>query len=188
LYRFLQRKNLKMNALMTDTDSFSAHIPDFFSKFGSYDEFSVEFNKFYRCLDTSFNKPEFQDPTTHEALCFLKNETKNVNITSFQGICSKVYSYIREDEKEVVKAKGISAPLQRKFLSHQLYKDVVEGVDLGTARTCEFGAFSAKKLAVETARVSKKFVTLVDIKAFYGGKNGVVPLVFGSKEHLATFE
>jgi hypothetical protein len=113
-----------MNPLMTDTDSYCVHIPGFFSKFGSYDEFSVEFNKFFRCLDTSFNKPEFQDPTTHEQLCFLKNECKNVNIR-FNGICSKVYSYIREDEKEVVK-EGVSASLQKKFYN-QLYKDVIEG-------------------------------------------------------------
>jgi hypothetical protein len=114
-----------MNPLMTDTDSYCVHIPGFFSKFGSYDEFSVEFNKFFRCLDTSFNKPEFQDPTTHEQLCFLKNECKNVNIVDFNGICSKVYSYIREDEKEVVKER-VSGSLQKKF-SNQLYKDVIEG-------------------------------------------------------------
>jgi hypothetical protein len=47
--------------------------------------------------------------------------------------------------------------------------------------------FSAKRLAVNTVRVSKKFVSLVDIKSYYG-ENGIVPLVFGSKEHLETFE
>jgi hypothetical protein len=50
-------KNLKMNALMTDTDSYCVHIPGFFSSFESYDEFSVEFNKFFRCLEHRSTSP-----------------------------------------------------------------------------------------------------------------------------------
>lgn len=185
LYEFLKADGLQMNALMTDTDSFCLHIPNFHDVFDSYDQMSVVFNEErYRVFDTSFNAPEFQDPTTHEELCFMKNETKNVPITEFNGICSKVYSYVKANEQQVVKAKGVGETLQKKYLTNELYRNVINGVGLEDAYTCEFGAFSAKRLAVKNVRVTKRYVSLVDIKSWYG-ENGTKPLVFGSAAHLA---
>ena len=185
LYDYLRSLRLEMFSLMTDTDSFCCQVPKFTTVFSSFDEFSMRFNTdCYRVFDTSFNKPEFQDPTTHEELCFMKNETKNVPITEFNGICSKVYSY-EKAASTVVKGKGVAETLQRKHLTNDLYRNVINGIGLEDPHTCEFGSFSAKKLKVNVVRVAKKYVTLVDIKSWYG-ENGTKPLVFGSAAHLAT--
>ena len=172
---------------MTDTDSYCVHIPRFFKVFKSYDQMTLMFNKeCYGVFDTSFNKPEFQDPATHEALCFMKNETENEPITEFNGICSKVYSLISK-AKKAVKGKGVAETLQKKYLTNELYRNVVNGVGLEDLHSCEFGSFSAKRLAVKTVRVTKKYVSLVDIKSWYG-ENGIKPLVFGSAAHLTQIK
>jgi hypothetical protein len=69
LYEFLKGYGIEMNVMMTDTDSYCVHVPNFHDVFDSYDQMTTCFNEErYRVFDTSFNKPEFQDPTTHEEL------------------------------------------------------------------------------------------------------------------------
>jgi hypothetical protein len=116
----------------------------------------------------------------------MKSETKNVGITSFCGVASKVYSFIAGDKK-AIKGKGVSEALQKKYLSHELYSNVIDGIGLEDAHTCEFGNFSANRLKIKNVRITKKYVSLVDIKSWYG-KNGTKPLVFGSVEHLAEIQ
>lgn len=179
LYDYLKEHGLEFNPMMTDTDSYIFHIPRFTEKFKSIDQFTYLFNKnCYPVFDTSFNEAEYQQPETHEELCFMKNETKNEPITNFNGICSKVYSF-----NDKIKGKGVSKKLQKKYLSSELYESIIDGTGLDDDHNCEFGNFSVGKLKVDTVRVSKSYITLVDIKSWYG-KNGITPLVFGSKAHL----
>jgi hypothetical protein len=97
-----------------------------------------------------------------------------------------VYSFIAGDKK-AIKGKGVSEALQKKHLSHELYSNVIDGIGLEDAHTCEFGNFSANRLKIKNVRITKKYVSLVDIKSWYG-KNGTKPLVFGSVEHLAEIQ
>lgn len=186
LQDFLLSKELpNFDPLMTDTDSYMFHMPEFFTVFSSYDEFAYTFNKeCYSLFDTSFcDENKFRQPETHEAFCHMKDETKGIPITSFAGVCSKVYSFKTIEDSESVKGKGISKQLQKKLLSHSLYTSVVDGTGLNQKHTCEFGAFKVGMLKIENQRINKAYVTLVDIKSWYD-KNGTKPLVFGSKEHL----
>jgi hypothetical protein len=51
---------------------------------------------------------------------------------------------------------------------------VIDGIGLEDAHTCEFGNFSANRLKIKNVRITKKYVSLVDIKSWYG-KNGTNP-------------
>jgi hypothetical protein len=118
LYDFLQEKGLELNSLFTDTDSFAFHVQGSTRPFPVSGQMTHLFNTTkYKVFDTTFNEPLTKIKTTHEALCMMKSETKNVGITSFCGVASKVYSFIA-GEKKAIKGKGVSEALQKKYLSH----------------------------------------------------------------------
>lgn len=183
LYDYLEKYELKLNSLLTDTDSYYFHIPDFFTEFKSIDEFTFKFNKeAYMVFDTSGNKTRYQMPETHEEFCFMKNETKNKSMTEFNGLCSKVYSKV-VDGGESTKGKGVPQKLQKKHLSNELYRSIIDGTGLEEDHTCSYGNFSTKKLKIDNIKINKSYVTFVDIKSYYG-ENGILPIVFGSTQHL----
>jgi hypothetical protein len=121
LYDYLGKHGLKMNPLITDTDSYYTHIPDFLTKFDSIDQFTFKFNnEVYKVFDTTANKPEYQMPETHEEFCCMKNETKNKTMVEFNGICSKVYS------KELVKAQ----PLREKAFQKSYRRNISQMISI----------------------------------------------------------
>ena len=183
LYEYLKKHGLTMNPLITDTDSYYVHIPDFLTKFDSIDQFTFKFNsECYKVFDTTANKPEFQMPETHEEFCCMKNETKNKTITEFNGVCSKVYS-----KNGTVKGKGVPEKLQKKHLSNELYRSIIDGTGLLEDHTCSYGNFSTKKLKIENIKINKAYVSFVDIKSWYD-TNGIIPVIFGSKRHLEIIQ
>lgn len=183
LRAYLKDLGLSLNLLYTDTDSVVFHIPDFRDVFESFDELSSWFNEdIFPVFDTRFNAPEHQHPETHEAFSMFKNEVP-AGISEFNGVCSKVYSYLTNDDKSGLRAKGVSKTIAKKLLSNALYHGVIVGTEVGKDHVCEFGSFSSKQLGVSTVRVKKSYVSLVDLKSWYG-ENGTAPIVFGSKAHF----
>jgi hypothetical protein len=49
--------------------------------------------------------------------------------------------------------------LQRKYLTNELYRGVIDGSEVGKDHVCEFGNFSSKQLGVSTVRVKKSYVS-----------------------------
>ena len=196
LYEWLKTKGLGFESIMTDTDSYIFNIVDFHNVFSSVDEFTFLFNQeCYSAFDTSFNKPEYQMPETHQAFGHFKDECKGKAIMDFNGIAAKCYSYLTEEYKKCVKGKGIPGEMQRKYLTNKLYRRVINGdifkdyLDEKGKKNyvCEFGSIDSKKMKLSNSTVSKSYVSLTDIKSWYG-LNGIEYLIFGSQEHLALIQ
>ena len=127
-------------------------------------------------------------PETHEALCHMKDETKGMQITEFNGVAAKCYSCLLEDGEVILKGKGISKALQGIHLSHKLYGDFISGKIFGEEYqgkdlTCNFGTINSKQMKLYNTDVKKNVVTIVDLKSYYS-KNSEHHFIYGSKEHL----
>ena len=55
----------------------------------------------------------------------MKDETSGTPITEFAGLRSKMYSYIKDDQKGVQKAKGIKKNVVKKEIKHEDYKNTL---------------------------------------------------------------
>lgn len=199
LYEYLQGfPGTKLVIHMFDTDSVIYSIENFFDHFKHQSEFSVRFNReVFPVFDTSFNLEGWQQPETHEALKFMKDETKGIPLTTFTGLCAKMYSITTEKET-TTKGKGIPKAVAKEVLTSEVYRAVVDGTmftdhrdfglcarELKERYTAAFGGIRANHLFLENREFRKQYLSLVDLKAYYG-ENSPNPLIFGSVEHLAA--
>ena len=198
LYDWLKKEfELSFDAQMSDTDSYILHIPDAKPCFDSIDQLAYYFNKeCYSAFDTTFSTKAYQQPETHQAFCHFKNETKGVALVEFNGIAPKRYSYRLAEVKgkagkECIKGKGIPMAMQEKHFKMELDRQVIDGSimddffdEAGNANhICEYTNILAKRTKMMNINVKKSFITLVDIKNYYG-ENGIEYSIFGSKKHL----
>ena len=192
MYDWLKSKGLTFNIIYVDTDSVVYHIPNFSSVFESNEQMKWTFNKdCYLAFDTSGNEEKYQHPETHQALSHFTDETDGVPIVSFNVLASKCYAYELADDETCVKSKGIPRGLQKEVLNNTLYKRVINGTifddyldETGqTNYVCEYTGIAAKQTRLVNTRITKAYVTLVDIKNYYG-TNGIEYSIFGSKKHL----
>ena len=193
LYDHLEKmgNGLEIHPCMMDTDSVVLSIKNFKNHWKNYDHFAYEFNQnVYPLFDTSgAEDPQYQMPETHDALGYMTNETDGEEIIDFIATGPKCYSFKTADS-EKVKGKGISLKLQKSLLNFNLYKSVVDGSIFepnGTFNdkkyTTKFNDFRSARFGISTVATEKKFVTLVDMKAYYG-TNSTEYAIFGSEKHL----
>jgi hypothetical protein len=191
LYDKLQGTDMELHPCFYDTDSCCISIKNFKKHYKSIDEFTYKFNKEeYVLFDTSDNIPEYQMPETHSILGCMTNETKNKEITHFAGVASKCYSYKTADDS-CTKGKGISRALQKDYLNFALYQSVVDGSifdDFSRDKfSVKFNEFKADKFNIETRSMTKQYITLVDLKSYYGTNSGEYA-IFGSEKHFQLLE
>ena len=193
---------VEIHPCMMDTDSCVLSIKNFKQIWESYDHFAYDFNNgVYKLFDTCCSEEKYQMPETHDALGYMTNETDGVEIVDFVAVASKCYSYktikkVEEEVKEVstCKGKGVSKDLQGECLNFDLYKSVVNGSifepDGSFNRkkySVTFNDFKSAKFGVNTVPVTKQFVTLVDMKSYYG-ENSSEYCIFGSEKHRLAKE
>ena len=192
LYKISGRKDLLVGC-MSDTDSYMYCIRDFKKLFESKAEYYHRFNtEVYECFDTCFlSDPQYINKDTHGKIGYFTDELKDETgeILEFCGLAAKVYSYITNKDKRIikekgtdkgigtVKGKGIPRSFQRKLLNHSLYKEVVFGTNLDENHTFEYNQISARKLGISTKKQSKRLVSLMDLK--YNYPDGIHYEVFG---------
>ena len=119
-YKYIKNKyGEKAKLLFTDTDSLCYEIEaedvyqDFFNDKNKFD-FS-EYNKDSR----------FFDDTNKKVIGVFKDESCGVPITEFIGLRSKMYSYIKDNNKGCKTAKGTKKCVIKQDISHENYKETL---------------------------------------------------------------
>ena len=91
----------RLSLLFTDTDSFIYEVL-------TQDVYSDLFQKKEYFDFASYPKSSlFYDPTNDKVIGKFKDETKGVPIREFVGLKPKMYSYLKDNEEEGRRAKGI---------------------------------------------------------------------------------
>ena len=119
-YNYIKHKyGNKAILLFTDTDSLTYEIKtkdafkDFFKDKSKFDNSDYPENSPY------FNK------TNKKVLGKFKDEAAGVPIIEFVGLRSKMYSYMKDNDKGEKTAKGIKKNIITKNIKHEDYKEVL---------------------------------------------------------------
>ena len=119
-YNYIKNKyGEKAKSLFTDTDSLTYEI----EAEDVYQDFWDDKNKF----DNSHypeSSPYF-DKTNKKVIGKFKDEAAGVPICEFVGLRSKMYSYIKDNQKGGKTAKGIKKNVIKKDIQHENYKETL---------------------------------------------------------------
>ena len=119
-YNYIKSKyGDKAKLLFTDTDSLTYEI----EKKGVYADFWSDKDRFD---NSDYNKESpFYNTANKNVIGKFKDEACGVPITLFVGLRSKMYSYMKDNEKGGKTAKGIKKNVIKKNLTHENYKAVL---------------------------------------------------------------
>ena len=109
----------KAKLLFTDTDSLTYEI----EAEDVYQDFWYDRNKFDNS-DYPEGSPYF-DKTNKKVIGKFKDEAAGVPICEFVGLRSKMYSYMKDNQKGGKTAKGIKKNIIKKNITHKNYKNVL---------------------------------------------------------------
>ena len=119
-YDYIKKKyGDRAKLLLTDTDSLTYEIEaedvykDFWNDKDMFDNSDYPENSLYYC---NANK---------KVIGKFKDEACGIPITEFQGLKSKMYSYIKSDEKGGKTAKGIKKNIIKNNIKHEYYENVL---------------------------------------------------------------
>ena len=119
-YNYIKSKyGDKAELLFTDTDSLTYEI----ETKDVYQDFWNDKDRFDNS-DYLENSPYF-DKTNKEVIGKFKDEAAGVPICEFIGLRSKMYSYMKENQKGGKTAKGIKKNIITKNIKHEDYKEVL---------------------------------------------------------------
>ena len=119
-YNYIKEKyGDKARLLFTDTDSLTYEI-----------EAEDVYRDFWNDKDRFDNSdyPEncqYFDKTNKKVIGKFKDEAAGVPITEFVGLRSKMYSYIKDNQKVGKTAKGIKKNIIKNNIKHEVYKNVL---------------------------------------------------------------
>ena len=121
-YNYIKDKyGNKAKLLFTDTDSLTYEI----EAEDVYQDFWNDKEKFDNS-DYPENSPYF-DKTNKKVIGKFKDEACGAPIDEFVGLRSKMYSYIKDNQKEGRTAKGIKKNVIKNNIKHQDYKETLLG-------------------------------------------------------------
>ena len=119
-YNYIKNKyGEKAKLLFTDTDSLTYEI----EAEDVYQDFWDDKNKFDNS-DYPESSPYF-DKTNKKVIGKFKDEAAGVPICEFVGLRSKMYSYIKDNQKGGKTAKGIKKNVIKKDIQHENYKETL---------------------------------------------------------------
>ena len=119
-YNYIKEKyGEKAKLLFTDTDSLTYEI----EAEDVYQDFWNDKDKFDNS-DYSESSPYF-DKTNKKVIGKFKDEAAGVPICEFVGLRSKMYSYIKDNQKGGKTAKGIKKSVIKEDITHENYKDTL---------------------------------------------------------------
>ena len=119
-YNYIKQKyGSKAKLLFTDTDSLTYEI-----------ETSDAYQDFWNDKDKFDNSDYPQDSqyfnaTNKKVIGKFKDEAAGIPITEFVGLRSKMYSYMKDNDKGGKTAKGIKKNIIKKNITHENYKNVL---------------------------------------------------------------
>ena len=119
-YNYIKSKyGDKAKLLFTDTDSLTYEI----EAKDVYKDFWNDKDKFDNS-DYSESSPYF-DKTNKKVIGKFKDEAAGVSICEFVGLRSKMYSYIKDNQKGGKTAKGIKKNIIKNNITHENYRDTL---------------------------------------------------------------
>ena len=119
-YNYIKHKyGDKAKLLFTDTDSLTYEI----ETKDAYKDFFKDKSKFDNS-DYPENSPYF-NKTNKKVIGKFKDEAAGVPIIEFVGLRSKMYSYMKDNDKGGKTAKGIKKNIITKNIKHEDYKEVL---------------------------------------------------------------
>ena len=119
-YNYIKHKyGNKAKLLFTDTDSLTYEI----ETKDAYKDFFIDKSKFDNS-DYPENSPYF-NITNKKIIGKFKDEAAGVPIIEFVGLRSKMYSYMKDNDKGGKTAKGIKKNIITKNIKHEDYKEVL---------------------------------------------------------------
>ena len=119
-YKYIKKNyGEKAMLLFTDTDSLTYEI----EANDVYRDFWIDKDKFDNS-DYPEGSPYF-DKTNKKVIGKFKDETAGVPICEFVGLRSKMYSYIKDNEKGGKTAKGIKKNVIKNNITHENYRDTL---------------------------------------------------------------
>ena len=119
-YNYIKKKyGNKARLLFTDTDSLTYEI----EAEDVYQDFWNDKNKFDNS-DYTENSPYF-DKTNKKVIGKFKDEAAGIPIVEFVGLRSKMYSYMKNNQKGGKTAKGIKKNIIKNNIKHENYKDTL---------------------------------------------------------------
>ena len=119
MYDFHYNYENKAKLLFTDTDSLTYEI----ESEDVYRDFWNDKDKFDNS-DYAQNSQYF-DKTNKKVVGKFKDEAAGIPITEFIGLRSKMYSYMKDNDKGGKTAKGIKKNIIKKNITHENYKNVL---------------------------------------------------------------
>ena len=119
-YNYIKHKyGNKAKLLFTDTDSLTYEI----ETKDAYKDFFKDKSKFDNS-DYPENSPYF-NKTNKKVIGKFKDEVAGVPVVEFVGLRSKMYSYMKDNDKGGKTAKGIKKNIITKNIKHEDYKEVL---------------------------------------------------------------
>ncbi|XP_068707630.1 uncharacterized protein [Montipora foliosa] len=119
-YNYIKQKyDNKAKLLFTDTDSLTYEI----ETNDVYQDFWDDKDRFDNS-DYSQHSQYF-DRTNKKVFGKFKDEAAGVPITEFVGLRSKMYSYMKDNDKDGKTVKGIKKNIIKKNITHENYKNVL---------------------------------------------------------------
>ena len=119
-YNYIKHKyGNKAKLLFTDTDSLTYEI----ETKDAYKDFFKDKSKFDNS-DYPENSPYF-NKTNKKVIGKFKDEAAGVPVVEFVGLRSKMYSYMKDNDKGGKTAKGIKKNIITKNIKHEDYKEVL---------------------------------------------------------------
>ena len=119
-YNYIKDKyKNKAKLLFTDTDSLTYEI----EAKDLYKDFWKDIHKFDNSDYPKYSP--FFDKTNKKVIGKFKDEAAGIPITEFVGLRSKMYSYIKDNQKGGKTAKGIKKNVIKNDIKHDNYKDTL---------------------------------------------------------------
>ncbi|XP_068716850.1 uncharacterized protein [Montipora capricornis] len=119
-YNYIKQKyGSKAKLLFKDTDSLTYEI----ETSDVYQDFWNDKDKFDNS-DYPENSP-FYSNTNKKVIGKFKDEAAGISITEFVGLRSKMYSYMKDNDKGGKTAKGIKKNIIKNNITHKNYKEVL---------------------------------------------------------------
>ena len=119
-YNYIKQKyGSKAKLLFTDTDSLTYEI----EAKDVYQDFFKDKDKFD---NSDYNKDsKYYFDNNKKVIGKFKDEAAGVPVVEFVGLRSKMYSYVKDDQKGGKTAKGIKKNIIKKDITHENYKDTL---------------------------------------------------------------
>lgn len=115
-YNYIKKKyKSRAKLLFTDTDLLMYEAKDIV-----YQDLWTDRDKFDNSDYPKYS--QYFDPTNKKVIGKFKDEAVSIPVTEFIGLRSKMYSYVKDNDKNEKAAKGIKKYLIKR-ITHQDYKD-----------------------------------------------------------------